>query len=296
MLLTANGNERETVRNFFGISSKIKNEKVKSYTYKNDPVLNGLEVEVKQEYAGNLTFDMINFGSIKVVHMKIGTSYGKDKARTAVRAILEVANVRNWPLEIIFCVGCCGCSSKDKSQNANYRGNVLLSQKAGSYTNKFKGKKLSFKNINTYDMDETWFQRLGQPQDCQDHIHTTKADCIYSGDTVMAEENSADELRGYHNYDLIGIEMEGCGIAHELRSWDKSRVSELKLPKDMRRDSFLVVKGVSDHAGSDKTGKHPTNFFGQSTDRVDDDQRQEIATLHSVALVCRALSIIAKVD
>ena len=294
MLLTANGNERETVRNFFGISSKIKNEEVKSYTYKNDPVLNGLKVEVKQEYAGNLTFDMINFGSIKVVHMKIGTSYGKDKARTAVRAILEVANVRNWPLEIIFCVGCCGCSSEDKSQN--YRGNVLLSRKAGSYTSKFDGNELSFRNVDTYDMNETWFQRWDncQPQDCQDHIHTTKADCIYSGDTVIAEENAADELRGYHNNKLIGIEMEGCGIAHELRSWDESR--KLQLPEDMCRDSFLVVKGVSDHAGNDKNKKYPTNFFGQSTDPVDDDQRQEIATLHSVALVCRALRFIAKVD
>ena len=108
----------------------------------------------------------------------------------------------------------------------------------------------------------------------------------------MAEENSADELRGCHNNYLIGIEMEGCGIAHELRSCDESR----ELPKDMHRDSFLVVKGVSDHAGSDKNKKYPTNFLGQSTDPLDDDQRQEIATLHSVALVCRALRFIAKVD
>ena len=58
----------------------------------------------------------------------------------------------------------------------------------------------------------------------------------------------------------------------------------------MQPSDFLIVKGVSDHAGPDKNMLQPTWYHGKETKPVDEEKRQEMATLQSTALVCRAIA------
>ena len=285
ILLTANDNEKNTVRHFLGGKyCSLKNQGVKGHTFKNDPILKEIAVEIKYNISnGDLLYDLATIGATKVVHMKIGCEYGKTEAKSAVDKLLEKAKEQNWPLEIIFCVGCCGCSSD--TEGTNFCGHVLLSKEAGGYTSKKTENGLEFKNPSPSNMDKIWVQLLGDEPvyyPGANPIKVTKADCIYSGDIVITDPVAARQLRDGRK--LIGIEMEGSGIARGLRECHP-------LPVTLKSDNFLVVKGVSDNAGSGKNEEMETLLFGEKRGPLNDDERQEVATLQSVALVCRAIAI-----
>ena len=284
ILLTANDNEKNTVRHFLGGQCfSLKNKDVKGHTFKNDPILKKIAVEIQYNISnGDLLYDLATIGATKVVHMKIGCDYGKTEAKSAVDKLLEKAKEQNWPLEIIFCVGCCGCSSD--TEGTNFCGHVLLSKDGAGYTSKKTENGWEIKNPSPYNMDKSWVQLLGDEPvyfPGEHPIKVTKADCIYSGDTLIADPVVGTQLRDRRK--LIGIEMEGSGIARGLTECDT-------LPGTLKSHKFLVVKGVSDNADSGKNKKIETLLFGEKRGPLNDDERQEVATLQSVALVCRAIA------
>ena len=100
-------------------------------------------------------------------------------------------------------------------------------------------------------------------------IKVKRADCILSRELLIKNEKVAKGLCGSRK--LVGIEMEGWGIAHNLH-----QKNVCDLPGTLTKKDFLIVKGVSDHAGSDKNTPQSTLFLGKQTEPVDDYKRQEI--------------------
>ena len=133
-----------------------------------------------------------------------------------------------------------------------------------------------------YDMNETWKKYMEEKAiTCPDEaakyneIKYENADAILSGDFVVKDKTQAEEIRGKR--ECVGIEMEGKGIAEAFTIFPTG--------------SFLVVKGVSDYAGSDKSEQAKANWFGTGTKSpVSDDERQMIATVQATALVCRTIA------
>ena len=101
---------------------------------------------------------------------------------------------------------------------------------------------------------------------------------IESGPLVVKSKEYAQELRGpsYRS----GIEMEAVGFIKALDLCEKQ--GKHNTP------TFALVKGVSD-LGRGKSGKAETNFFGMKTAALSDGERQQVATLHSIALVIRGV-------
>ena len=135
----------------------------------------------------------------------------------------------------------------------------MLSKEAGGYTSKKTENGLEFKNRSSYNMDKSWVQFLDDElvqNPGANPIKVTEADCIYSGDIVIADPVAARQLRDGRK--LIGIEMEGSGIARGLRECHP-------LPVTLKSDNFLVVKGVSDNADSGKNEEMETLLFGEKS-------------------------------
>ena len=101
---------------------------------------------------------------------------------------------------------------------------------------------------------------------------------IESGPLVVKSDDNSQELRGV-SY-RSGVEMEAVGYIKALNSYE--RQGNKNIPK------FASVKGVSDF-GSGKHKKAATVFFGEKTPAQSDDDRQLVATLHSIALVIRGV-------
>ena len=252
-------------------------------SYHKEPTLKG-KTKFTEDYKDNprssFDYDLIEIGNIQGIHMKCSYQYGGKGADDAVDKILKEAKMKEWPLEMIFCVGCCECSSDE-----NCRGYILISDKLediseGKYEDKLIAEEVP------YRMNDQWSQRVLYCEEKADSpvIKVKRAKCILSGTLVIKNEVYAKDLRGSRK--LVGIEMEGWGIARSLH-----QKNERDLPGTLTKKDFLIVKGVSDHAGSDKNTPQSTLFLGKQTGPVDDNKRQEIATLQSTALVCRAIAI-----
>ena len=134
-----------------------------------------------------------------------------------------------------------------------------------------------------YEMSGTWKGYMEEKAiTCPDgaavynEIKYENPEAILSGDFVVKDNTQAEEIRGKR--ECVGIEMEGKGIAEAFTIFPPG--------------SFLVVKGVSDYAGSDKSEQAKANWFGKDTESpVSDDVRQMIATIQATALVCRTIAI-----
>ena len=198
--------------------------------------------------------------------------------------MLDEAAKKGWQLEIIFCIGCCGCSA---GTDQNYRGHVLISDKLVDYNQGIYEVNGQIHKDKSYAMNDDWCKRLTEMEEGPNPVKVSQAESILSGDWVMKNKEIAGNLRGKQK--LVGIEMEGSGIAKVLDAVNRPR-SRYKLPGGMRQSDFLIVKGVSDHAGPDKNTPQPTRYHGNETTPVDDEKRQVMATLQSTALVCRAIA------
>ena len=279
ILMTANPTEQATVRHFLGSSSIEPNNTIFRYTYKTDPILRNANVEPIKDEGDYDTFSISGHRGIHVRCGEIGSG-GKIGSLVTTANILKKTIKEEWPLQIIFCVGCCGCSSN----NADLRGYVLLTRHLEDYN---RGKMLQDKLHRVpepYDMNETWKMYMEDkaitcPNEAAykyNEIKYENADAILSGDFVVKDKTQAEEIRGKR--ECVGIEMEGKGIAEAVTIFPSG--------------SFLVVKGVSDYAGSDKSEKAKANWFGKDTESpVSDDERQMIATIQATALVCRTIAI-----
>ena len=254
----------------------------KDYSYHKEPTLKE-KTKFTEDYRDNprssFDYDLIEIGDVQGIHMKCSYQYGGKSADDAVDKILKEAKMKEWPLEMIFCVGCCGCSSDEICRGYVLISNSLVDISGGKLEDKL------IANEVAHEMSSKWSQRVlnCEEKDNSPVIKVKKAHCILSGTLVIKNEKVAKDLRG--SRELVGIEMEGWGIAHCLH-----QKKERDLPGTLTKKDFLIVKGVSDHAGSDKTTSQSTLFLGEQTEPVDDDKRQEIATLQSTALVCRAIA------
>lgn len=265
--------------------------------------------QLKVEYHGNHSdpangneFEVFTVSSAndKVIgiHVKClqQASFAKGGSQKTTTALLKFAKERNWRLELIFSVGCCGFSADDTSEE-NVRkimGRVLLSNVYKDYGARGKVEATGLKfHSQFHEGAREWVSHLedhsitqpGQRDDDDEKfrlIPVTEVPHYATGPFVIKTTEFGNEVRG-EAY-KVGLEMEASGIASALDLWVDFTGKEAHVPK------FLLLKGVSDF-GSNKGKKVKASFFGKPTaEEVSDDDRQEIATFHCVALVARGVA------
>ena len=300
-IITANPTEENAVRHFLhlgGGSGKVW-EGARECTWKNDPYLQSNKVTVTDrgvlESCSYEVFSLTREGGSKKVsgvHIKClkQAAHTDGGAHSTATTLLQRAKEWKWQLTDIFSVGCCGCSTKDKSRK-NLMGFVLLANEFEAYLNQGKMDERGVHySPEVYRADRKWISdlqsiRITQPitQSGPDggkfeNIPIKEVPRIESGPVVVKSEERADELRGV-SYST-GIEMEAIGFITALKLFEEQ--GNQSIPK------FVSVKGVSDY-GSNKSSEAKTTFFGQETESLPDDERQQVATLHSIALVIRGV-------
>ena len=300
-IITANATEESAVRHFLqlgGGSGKVW-EGASECTWKNDPFLQRNNVTVTDRgvleacsyEVFSLTTEDVSkkVSGLHVKCLKQGAHTDGGAQRTAT-ALLQRAKEWKWQLTDIFSVGCCGCSTKDKSEKS-LMGFVLLANEFEAYLNQGKMDEGGVQySPEVYRADRQWIRdlksiRITQPitQSGPDggkfeNIPVKEVPRIESGPMVVKSEERADEIRGV-SYST-GIEMEAIGF-----------ITALKLYEEQEKQSspkFVSVKGVSDYCGN-KSSEAETTFFGKKTVALSDDDRQLVATLHSIALVIRGV-------
>ena len=298
-VVTANPTEENTVRHFLqlGDTGAIW-DGASDCTWKNDPFLKKNGVTVKNEGVHD-NYDVFTLtkegGSEKVigVHVKCQqqAAFTDGGAQDTTTDLLECARKHSWQLSDLFSVGCCGFADDGKSRG-NLMGHVLLTSEFEAYLN--RGKMTEGSHIQchpeVYKTDREWVSHLqnlriinpaiqpGTDGGKFKDIPIKEVPRIEVGPFVVKSDEYAADLRGV-SY-RVGIEMEAVGFMKELNS--RQRRGDQNIPK------FALVKGVSD-GGQDKSAGGKTIFFGKETEEVGDNVRQQVATLHSIALVIRGV-------
>ena len=299
-VVTANPTEENTVRHFLqlGDTGAIW-DGASDCTWKNDPYLkkNGVIVENKGVFGANYEIFTLTKegGGEKVigVHVKCGqqAAFTEGGALDTTADLLECAKENSWQLSDLFSVGCCGYADDGKS-GGNLMGHVLLTSEFEAYLN--RGKMTEGRDIQhhpeVYKTDRDWIRRphnlrITNPtiQPGTDggkfkDIPVKEVPRFEVGPFVVKSAEYAAEVRGVAY--RAGIEMEAVGFMKAFGSC--RRQGYQNIPK------FALIKGVSD-GGQDKSAGGKTTFFGKKTEEVGDDVRQQVATLHSIALVIRGV-------
>ena len=296
---TANPTEENTVRHYLQLGDiGAIWDGAKDCTWKNDPYLNknGVIVENKGVFDNYEIFTLTKeSGGEKVigVHVKCRqqAAFTEGGALDTTTDLLECAKKHSWQLSDLFSVGCCGYADDGKS-GGNLMGHVLLTSEFEAYLNRGKMTEDSHMQHHpeVYKTDRDWISRLqnlritkpalqpGTDSGKFKDIPVKEVPRFEVGPLVVKSAEYAADVRGA-SY-RAGIEMEGIGFVKALGSCQ--RQGDQNIPK------FAVVKGVSD-GGQDKSADGKTNFFGKETEKVKDDVRQQVATLHSIALVIRGV-------
>ena len=305
-VITANANEESAVRHFLqlGRSRGEVWEGAHECIWKNDPYLKSSNITVTDRGVdkdrGYEFFTLTREGrSEKVVGIHIKclqqAAFTDEGAQDTTTTLLHYAS--QWKLQLtdIFSVGCCSCADDGKSEE-NLMGYVLLTNQFEAYLNRGKmdGGTMQ-QHPEVYQADRKWVStlhdhRITKPArqsgtDAQalvkfKDIPVKEVPRIESGPLVVKSDEYAQELRGV-SY-RTGIEMEAVGFIKALNSY--KRQGNLNIPK------FASVKGVSNFGStSGKHSKAETTFFGEKTVALFDDERQLVATLHSIALVIRGV-------
>ena len=317
-VITANETEQKVVRHFlklFEDAGEVWTD-AENCDYINDVYLKQQRVKVKYMYTepdhGEYSYDFevftLSAGEKQIIgiHVKCLQQAAETKggSRNTTRRLLKFADEQNWKLEVIFSVGCCMLSADKRSKNARkMMGHVLLSSEYEAFLERGKvegrrgrrgrsrkGDKYEFMfHSQFYEGAREWVSRL------QEHIITEpskrgdlttfrkipvkEVPRFLCGPVVVKSADFGDAVRG--NASIVGIEMEGSGIASALKDWKEDGGT---VPK------FLLLKGVSD-LGKGKGDDLEAVFFNEPTkEAVSDDVRQQIATFHCIALVVRGVA------
>ena len=304
-VITANPTEEKIVSHFLQLGRGKPEiwEGARECIWKNDPYLQSYNITVTDtgvvRDCGYESFALTREGgSEKVVgvHIKCQQQAAFSKGGSDNTATTLLLHASKWKSQLtdIFSVGCCGCADDGKSEE-NLMGYVLLSNQFIAYL--ARGKKLNDTTVqhnpDYHEEDREWIS------DLQKHCITKPArqsgtdakalvkfkdipikevPVIISGPLVIKSGEYAQELRGLPY--RAAIEMEAIGFINALHSY-KKLVSQ-NIPK------FVLVKGVSDFC-SGKSDKAKTKFFEEEAEALSDDERQQVATLHSIALVIRGV-------
>ena len=299
-IFTANPTEDNAVRHFLQLGGGSGDvwEGASECIWKNDPYLQSYNITVTDtgvvRDCGYEIFTLTREGGSEKlvgVHIKCQqqAAHTEEGAQDTAAALLQCAKECKWPLKDLFSVGCCGCAVKDKSEK-NLMGFVLLANQFEAYLNRGKMVENLQYHPEVYRADRKWISDLqsiritnpmtqsGTDSEKLKNIPIEEVARIESGPIVVKSEECAQHLLGPSS--RAGIEMEAVGFIRALRLYEKQ--GNQNIPK------FVSVKGVSDF-GSGKSGKAETTFFGQKTAALSDGERQQVATLHSIALVIRGV-------
>ena len=300
-VITANATEESAVRHFLqlgGGSGKVW-EGACECTWMNDPYLQSYNIIVTDEGVlrdcGYEVFTLTREGGsekVSGVHIKClrQGAHTNGGAQPTATALLQRAKEWKWQLTEIFSVGSCAYLTKGKI-GKNLMGFVLLANDFTSYCSPSKVDERGLQySPGVYRVDRKWISdlqsiRITQPvtQSGPDggkfeNIPVKEVPRFESGPVVVKSEEHADDLRGVSN--SPGIEMEAIGFIMALQQFEEH--GNQSIPE------FVSVKGVSDYC-SNKSSDAKTTFFGQETKALPDDERQLVATLHSIALVIRGV-------
>ena len=285
-IITANETEQNVVRRYLklGDSGRVCDE-MNDYDWECDPFLQkkGTEIKLLEVMDG---YEVFAIGKVTAVHVKC-TKIGPSGAQKTTSDLLRKARKENWPLQVIFVVGCCGASMSDaEKEKKNWRGTVLLSDQVENYldSGKIENGKLVGRS-ETHSLSRDWRNKLSElsivQPDVQDQrysdIPIEKVDKYLSGPLVIKSEEEGHKFRG--SSEMVGIEMEGMSV-----------FSTVDLLLEQSTLEVTVVKGISDYAGRDKNDKVRSVVFGKETGEVEDNARQQIATFHAITLVARCVA------
>ena len=190
-------------------------------TFDSDPLLaqNGT---VERKPAAGLTQCSDDYHSI-TINGKTGIIYqtesigsgGQGGAMVTTAKLLKDAKDCSWPLEIIFVVGCTGGHGKDVEN-----GKVIVSTKVVEYNRgKIKtgidGQPKRIMKPETWPTSEKWRKKAKGISICDGgksgrHIMIAEADNNYSGDFVVKDKTTAEEMRTtISGHDMV------CHAVHE---------------------------------------------------------------------------------
>ena len=291
-IITANGTEQNVVRRYLKLKplcGRVYAE-LMGCDWKHDPFLKEMKVDITTHDPVDI-YDVFTIGEVMGVHVKC-TRIGPGGAQDTTSDLLKKASEEEWPLKVIFVVGCCGVSMSDaKKMQDNWRGTVLLSEQMEDYLDTGKAEEGGLlPKARTYNLCGTWVNWLSEESICQPaleeesqrDIPVERVDKYLSGPLVIKSEEEGNKYRG-NNCRIAGIEMEGAMVYTTV---DRSAMKDTKV---------AVVKGISDYAGSDKNTLAKSVVFGKETAvEIDDKARQEVATFHAITLVTRCVASNAK--
>ena len=299
-ILTANENEKKAVMAFLGLgdvrldTSKLK--RAKGCNYSSATTLTHGSVK---EFEGLRDLDYSVFtvtvdeAQIAGVHTHCD-SYGPWGAFEQTKELLKTAKKKQWPLKVIFVVGCCGVSISEekKAEKTTWCGTVLVAEEVNSYlhTGKFEPtggadtSSIQFRERH-YKVTRAWpGALLGVDKEtsliCDYNEVEVKKAVYLSGPLVIKEQLFADK---YRSGGIAGVEMEVLGVIQAVEAiHDYVGTDKEDYP------AIVLAKGISDYTVGKKEDTI-CKFFGDDTDPVDDDSRQMYATLQSIALVMRCV-------
>ena len=289
VVMTANENEHNAAQQYLKQSPDIKFDKNmgRKISYTSDPSLNDDVKEVTPvahstykvfEVAGKqgILMRCTNMGSFT----SVGSNWHTFKLLKEVRKY-------DWPLKVIFIVGCCGAHAREGV--TIIEGTVLVAEVIEQYLiGKMDADGMHYKFCNHPMKTKTnWINFIQECKPCHrlsDKTYTIEAlekVPMCSGDFVIKNNDIASQLLGSNS--MIGLEMEGLGVISAVDVCDEFFPSEKEQP------DVVLVKGVSDTADGDKNKPKTCLYFSEKVPDVDETTRQHMCTVMSLTLVLRAI-------
>ena len=290
--MTANENEWNTARYFLGnqsedLASKI-HDLLKTDKYSCSSVLTqkiGIE-KVDGNYDGHNIIRVSGQKTVYGVLLKcsdMGSFTVGGSHRTTLQ-LLKMAQAEKWDLKVIFIVGCCGARFSRSDEQNGREGAVFIAKNIVQYAiGKFEREQQIKYNVQIHEVSKDWDGKMDAEKDSGRRIDPVHKVLFYSGDFVIKNDDVAEDLsKQIQNQPIVGFEMEGIGVTKAIDDWTLLNGNELQ-------PEIVLVKGVSDQAGTDK--KHPkdTMFFSELIKEAPEDARQQMCTIMSLTLALRAI-------
>jgi nucleoside phosphorylase len=289
-IVTANKNEWNSARHFLGAKGCDVSDSIK---------------DRKCEEELNVVFESKKFGSYSLlrVYGKKGVifqcpemgSYSRGGSQYAVFMLLKEAMKNRWPLQVIFIVGCCGGVSAPDSKE-KVEGTVFVANSFYQYAGKIEQDKRIKIKLSSHNAEMDWIQLLITSKEGGSEgykVDRVEQVPFFSGDFVIKGEDFAKGLHELlQGHEKVGYEMEGIGAITGVTLFKKfDELLPVLVVKDVNvpNPPVLVVKGVSDTAGSDKNKEAPIRFFSKIENPTDEDTRQQMCTVMSLTLVLRTI-------
>jgi hypothetical protein len=208
------------------------------------------------------------------------------QAKQATSELLQMAKNHNWPLDQFYIVGSCSVYCAPELQKP--LGYLVLAKYLDDYnsgdvvdnTVEFHSSPREMSK-DLYDIIYNW-SRYGPAEHSDWAIPYVHAERVCSAPRRMSSKEIATKLLGNDKY--LAIEVDGVGLM------TVKEVVDVLYENERRPMKYIVVKGASHFA--DKTldgGKFLAKLFNCESKEYESEQRQKIATLHSIAFVTRCI-------